>query len=64
LSAIEGSTGHAPPEAPMPMRLIDSTPPPTAMSCWPDMISAAAKLTASSPEAQKRLIWMPATDWS
>ena len=25
-------------------------------SCWPDMISAEAKLIASKPEAQKRLI--------
>ncbi len=59
--AIAGSTGQAPPEAPMPTRLIDSTPPPTAMSCWPDMTCAAAKLTASSPEAQKRLICTPGT---
>ena len=58
---MSGSTGQAPPDAPMPMRLIDSTPPATAMSCWPDMICAEAKFTASSPEAQKRLIWMPGT---
>ena len=45
----------------MPTRLMDSTPPPMVMSCWPDMISAAAKFTASRPEAQKRLIWMPGT---
>ena len=31
----------------MPTRLMDSTPPPIVMSCWPDMISAAAKFTAS-----------------
>ena len=30
-------------------------------SCWPLMIWAAAKFTASRPEAQKRLIWMPGT---
>ena len=45
----------------MPTRLMDSTPPPIVMSCWPDMTSAAAKFTASRPEAQKRLIWMPGT---
>src|SRR5262249_22138049 len=52
--------GQAPPAAPMPIRLMDSTPPPMVMSCCPDMISAAAKLTASSPEAQKRLIYLDA----
>ena len=45
----------------MPTRLINSTPPPMVMSCWPDMISAAAKFTASRPEAQKRLICTPGT---
>ena len=45
----------------MPTRLIDSTPPPIVISCWPDMISAAAKFTASRPEAQKRLICTPGT---
>ena len=45
----------------MPTRLIDSTPPPIVMSCWPDITSAAAKFTASRPEAQKRLICMPGT---
>ena len=33
------------------------------MSCWPDMTSAAAKFTASRPEAQNRLICTPGT-WS
>ena len=56
-----GSTGQAPPAAPMPTRLIDSTPPPIVMSCWPDITSAAAKFTASSPEAQNRLICTPGT---
>jgi hypothetical protein len=60
-TAIEGSIGHAPPEAPMPTRLIDSAPPPITSSCWPLMIWAAAKFTASRPEAQKRLIWTPGT---
>ena len=45
----------------MPTRLIDSTPPPIVMSCWPDMTWAAAKFTASRPEAQKRLICTPGT---
>ena len=45
----------------MPTRLIDSTPPPIVMSCWPDITCAAAKLTLSRPEAQKRLICTPGT---
>ena len=45
----------------MPTRLIDSTPPPIAMSCWPAITCAAAKFTASRPEAQKRLICTPGT---
>ncbi len=49
------------PEAPMPTRLMLSTPPPIASSFWPDITCAAARFTASSPEAQKRLIWMPGT---
>ncbi len=59
--AVEGSIASAMPEASMPMRLMDSTPPPIAMSFWPLMTCAAARFTASSPEAQKRLIWMPGT---
>ena len=59
--ATDGSIGQAPPSAPMPTRLIDSTPPPTVMSCWPDMICDAAIFTASRPEAQKRLTCMPGT---
>ena len=35
--------------------------PQMAMSFMPDITCAAAKFTASSPEAQKRLIWMPGT---
>ena len=42
-------------------RDMDSTPPPTAMSDWPAMTCPAAMLTASRPEAQKRLICTPAT---
>ena len=45
----------------MPTRLIDSAPPPITSSCWPLMICAAAKFTASRPEAQKRLICTPGT---
>jgi len=56
LDRDRGIDRQAPPDAPMPMRLIDSMPPPTVMSCWPDITCAAAKLTASRPEAQKRLI--------
>ena len=61
LIAMAGSTGQAPPEAPRPTRLMDSTPPPTVMSCCPAMTCAAAKFTASRPEAQKRLICTPGT---
>ena len=45
----------------MPTRLIDSTPPPMAMSFWPAITCAAARFTASRPEAQKRLICTPGT---
>ena len=45
----------------MPTRLIDSAPPPITRSCWPLMTWAAAKFTASRPEAQKRLICTPGT---
>src|SRR5689334_14498092 len=51
----------APPEAIMPMRDIVSTPPPMARSFWPEITSAAARFTASRPEAQKRLICTPGT---
>src|SRR5262249_61000744 len=59
-SPTGGPMGRAPPAAPRPIRLMDSPPPPMVMSCCPDMISAAAKLPASSPEAQKRLIYLDA----
>ena len=38
----------------MPTRLMDSTPPPIAMSCWPDMICAGGEIhrvEAGSAEA-------------
>ena len=50
--ATVGSTGQAPPEAPMPTRLINSTPPAMTRSWSPAFTAAEAKLTASSPEAQ------------
>ena len=56
-----GSMTQAPPSLPMGQRLIDSTPPATTMSSMPDMILAAARLTASRPEAQKRDRVTPAT---
>ena len=43
-------------------RDIDSTPPPIVRSDWPDITCAAAVLTASSPDAQKRLSCLPGTD--
>ena len=48
----------------MPTRLMDSTPPPIAMSFMPDITCAAARFTASRPEAQNRLIWMPGTSFA
>ena len=57
---MDGSDDQAPPEAPMPTRLMLSMPPPMAMSASPDMTLAAAMLVASRPEAQKRLICTPA----
>ncbi len=62
--AQRGSTAQAPPSAPIGTRDMASTPPPTAMSAWPDMTSAAAILHASRPEAQKRLTCTPDTLWS
>ncbi len=55
----DGSMYQAPPDAPMPTRDIDSTPPAMTMSSAPWAIFAAPRLTASRPEAQKRLICMP-----
>ena len=45
----------------MPTRDIDSTPPPMVTSFIPVITCAAARFTASRPEAQNRLIWMPGT---
>jgi hypothetical protein len=43
----------------MPTRDIDSTPPAMTMSSAPWAILAVPRLTASRPEAQKRLICIP-----
>src|SRR5207244_872514 len=42
-------------------RDIDSTPPAKTRSSQPEATFCAAMLTASRPEAQKRLSWTPAT---
>ena len=60
LSAVAGSDAHAPPSEPIGTRLIDSTPPARISSSKPPRTRDAAWLTASSPEAQKRLSWTPA----
>ena len=59
-AATCGSAPQAPPSERIGMRDMDSTPPATIMSAWPAITLAAAMLQASSPEAQKRLIWTPA----
>ena len=58
---MAGSIAQAPPSEPIGTRDIDSTPP--AMISWsqPERTFWAAVLTASSPEAQNRLSWSPAT---
>ncbi|MNL85165.1 hypothetical protein D3C87_2133840 [compost metagenome] len=50
---------QAPPDMPMPTRDMLSTPPAITMSSEPAITLPAARLMASSPEAQKREIWMP-----
>src|SRR4051794_6861099 len=52
---------QAPPSEPIGTRDIDSTPPAKTRSSHPDATFCAATLTASRPEAQKRLSWTPAT---
>ena len=61
VSAVAGSIAHAPPSDPIGTRLIDSTPPASTRSSQPERTCAAARLTASRPEAQKRLSCTPAT---
>src|SRR3954468_9209162 len=52
---------HAPPSDPIGTRDIDSTPPAKTRSSQPEATFCAAMLTASRPEAQKRLTCTPAT---
>ncbi len=61
VSAVAGSEAQAPPSEPIGTLLIDSTPPASSRSSMPPRTRAAAWLTASRPEAQKRLSWTPAT---
>ncbi len=58
---VIGSIAQAPPSEPMATRDIDSTPPARIRSSQPERTLAAARLTASSPEAQKRFSCTPAT---
>jgi hypothetical protein len=60
-NAMDGSVDHEPPAAPMGTRLMLSTPPPTTRSASPALILAAARLTASRPDEQKRFTWKPGT---
>nr|BFE70844.1 hypothetical protein GCM10020092_041450 [Actinoplanes digitatis] len=61
--AVSGSIAQAPPSEPIGTRDIASTPPARIRLSQPDRTRAAAVLTASSPEAQKRLSCTPPT-WS
>ena len=58
---VIGSIDQAPPSEPIGTRDIDSTPPARTRSSQPERTLAAARLTASRPEAQKRFSWTPAT---
>ena len=58
---MAGSIAHAPPSEPIDKRDMDSTPPAMTKSSKPERTFMAAKLTASKPDAQKRLICTPAT---
>jgi citronellol/citronellal dehydrogenase len=58
---VAGSCDQAPPSEPIGTRDMLSTPPATTMSSQPLATFCAAMFTASSPEAQKRLICTPAT---
>ena len=60
-NAVAGSIAQAPPSLPIGTRLIDSTPPARIRSSKPPRTREAAWLTASRPEAQKRLSCTPAT---
>ena len=63
-SAVSGSCAHAPPSEPIGTRDIDSTPPARMRSSQPERTFGAAMLTASRPDAQKRLSWKPAPEVS
>ena len=58
---VSGSIAQAPPSEPIGTRDIDSTPPAKTRSSQPEATFWAAMLTASRPEAQKRLSCTPAT---
>ena len=58
---VAGSCDQAPPSEPIGTRDMLSTPPATTMSSQPLATFCAARFTASRPDAQKRLICMPAT---
>ena len=58
---VAGSCDQAPPSEPMGTRDMLSTPPHTTRSSQPLAIFCAPMLTASRPEAQKRLICTPLT---
>ena len=58
---VSGSIAQAPPSEPIGTRDIDSTPPANTRSSQPEATFWAAMLTASRPEAQKRLSWTPET---
>ena len=58
---VIGSANQAPPSEAIGTRDIDSTPPARTRSSQPERTLAAAMLTASRPEAQKRFSWTPAT---
>ena len=58
---VIGSANQAPPSEPIGTRDIDSTPPASTRSSQPERTFAAARLTASRPEAQKRFSCTPAT---
>ena len=58
---VIGSANQAPPSEAIGTRDIDSTPPASTRSSQPERILAAARLTASRPEAQKRFSCTPAT---
>ncbi len=60
-NAVLGSMAQAPPSDAIGTRLIDSTPPARMRSSQPERTRCEAWLTASRPEAQKRLSCTPAT---